>query len=191
MKFRKAHIKLYLSLILLVICLRPSYAEDEAAFMVSSVNSKLNETVYFINAVFEIRLPHYIKSAVDQGFDLPLVMELEGFRQRNLWFDEKVVYIKQQYQLRYHTLLDAVSILDINAGSRLYYASLEEAIAHLSVLIDYPALDNNSLQKGKFYSARIRFGIDTGELPLPLKSSSLWKNDWDLKSDWVEWELNP
>ena len=35
-----------------------------------------------------------------------------------------------------------------------------------------------------------RFGIDTEELPLPLKSSSLWDNDWDLTSDWFEWRLN-
>ena len=32
-------------------------------------------------------------------------------------------------------------------------------------------------------------GIDSDELPLPLKSSSLWDNDWDLKSDWYEWEV--
>lgn len=191
MKFRQAQLKLFFSLMLMVITLCPSYADDEPAFVITSVNSRLNESVYFLNAVIEIKLPYYIKSAVDQGFDLPLVMEIEGFRKRNLWFDEKVVYIRQQYLLRYHTLLDSVSILDINAGNRLYYASLEEAIARLSVLINYPALDNNSLQEGKFYNARIRFGIDSGELPLPLKSSSLWKNDWDLKSDWVEWELNP
>ena len=191
MKCKQAHLKQYLCLIMLVMVLCPAYGEDEPAFEVTSVTTQLNDSVYFLNAVFDIRLPHYIKSAVDQGFDLPLFMEIEGYRQRSMWFDEKVVYIKQQYLLRYHTLLDAVSILDRNAGNRLYYDSLDEAIARLSVLIDYPALDNNSLQHGKSYNARIRFGIDSNELPLPLKSSSLWKNDWDLKSDWVEWELNP
>lgn len=191
MKFRQAHITFYICLMVTVFALRPSYADDAPAFAVASVNSTLNGSVYFINAVFEINLPYYIKSAVDQGFDLPLIMEIEVFRSRGMWFDEKVVYIKQQYLLRYHALLDSVSILDVNAGNRLYYASLDEAIARLSVLIDYPALDNNRLQDGKYYNARIRFGIDSSELPLPLKSSSLWENDWDLKSDWVEWELNP
>lgn len=191
MKFRQAHLILNICLILAAIALRPSYANDTPAFEVVSVNSKLNESVYFLNAVFEINLPGYIDSAVDQGFDLPLIMEIENFRQRRMWFDEQVVYIKQQYLLRYHTLIDAVSILDRNAGSRLYYASLDEAIAQLSVLIDYPALDNNSLREGEFYRARIRFGIDSSELPLPLKSSSLWKNNWDLKSKWVDWNLTP
>ena len=36
---------------------------------------------------------------------------------------------------------------------------------------------------------RIRFGIDTDELPQPLKASALWDNDWDLQSDWYEWEV--
>lgn len=191
MNFRQALLTQYICLIVLAMIICPAYAEEEPAFAVASVNSQLNESVYFINAVFDIELPYYIRSAVDQGFDLPLVMEIEGFRQRTMWFDEKIVFIKQQYMLRYHTLLDAVSILDVNAGNRLYYASLDEAIERLSVLIDYPALDNNTLQNGKLYHARIRFGIDSNELPLPLKSSSLWKNNWDLKSDWFEWELNP
>lgn len=191
MKFRRAPITFYICLMVTVFALRPSYADDSPAFAVASVNSTLNGSVYFINAVLEINLPYYIKSAVDQGFDLPLIMEIEVFRSRGMWFDEKVVYIKQQYLLRYHALLDSVSIFDVNAGNRLYYASLDTAIARLSVLIDYPALDNNSLQAGKFYNARIRFGIDSSELPLPLKSSSLWENNWDLKSDWMEWELNP
>jgi hypothetical protein len=191
MKCRQSHLKYFLCLIMLAIALSPVYGEDEPPFAVAAVKTHLRGSVYFLNAVFDIRLPSYIKSAVDQGFDLPLVVEIESYRQRRLWFDKKVVYIKQQYLLRYHTLLDAVSILDINAGTRRYYDSLDEAIARLSVLIDYPALDHNSLQQDKAYHARIRFGIDANELPLPLKSSSLWKNDWDLKSEWVEWELSP
>jgi hypothetical protein len=47
----------------------------------------------------------------------------------------------------------------------------------------------DNLAPGRDYYARVRYGIDTDELPLPLKSSSLWDNDWDLKSDWYEWDI--
>ena len=50
-------------------------------------------------------------------------------------------------------------------------------------------LDIGNLAADQAYYARVRFGIDTDELPLPLKSSSLWDNDWDLQSDWFEWKV--
>lgn len=165
------------------------YAQDIQAFKISSVSTQLEESVYFLNAVIEIELPEYIVSAVDQGFDLPLVMEIQVYRQRNMWFDERVVYIRQQYKLRYHSVLDVVSILDLNAGQRRFYASLDDAIDQLSVFMHFPVLDHNSLLEDKKYNARLRFGIDVNELPLPLKSSSLWENNWELTSEWSSWEV--
>jgi hypothetical protein len=35
----------------------------------------------------------------------------------------------------------------------------------------------------------VRFGIDIDELPLPLQSSWFWDSDWDLQSEWYEWEI--
>lgn len=189
MQINRVMQKLVFTLLIAVTALRPAVAFSEQQFVVESVTTQLNETVYFLNTVFEINLPGYISDAVDQGFDLPLAMEIEVYKQRRFWFDEKVVYIKQQYRLNYHALLDAVSIFDINAGSRKFFLSLDEAIQQMSVLLSYPLLDNNDLSATHRYSARLRFGIDNSEIPLPLKSSSFWENDWSLISDWYEWEL--
>jgi len=46
-----------------------------------------------------------------------------------------------------------------------------------------------NLTPDRKYYARVRFGIDSDELPLPLQSSLLWDSDWDLQSDWYEWDL--
>ena len=170
---------------------RLSHAQPQDSFVVESVNSQLNESVYFLNAVFSISLPDYIANAIEQGIELPLVMEIEAYRYRLLWFDKRIVYIKQQYRIGYDALLDEFSLFNVNAGMLRYYSSLEKALMSLTVLIDYPGLDNNALVPGEKYNMRLRFGIDSIELPLPLKSTSLLKNNWELKSDWFEWELNP
>lgn len=161
------------------------------AFVVKSANTHLNGSVFFLNAVFEIQLPFYITDAIDQGFNLPVLMEIEVFKSKSFWFDEQVVYIKQQYQLNYHPLLDAVSVYNVNSGRRQYFSSLTEAIQHLTVILDFPVLDKNNLPDDRSYQARIRLGVDQSQLPIPLKSSSLWKNNWDLKSEWYEWEVTP
>jgi hypothetical protein len=50
--------------------------------------------------------------------------------------------------------------------------------------------DITNINQSEPVYARLRVGIDVDELPLPLKSSSLWDNDWGLQSDWFEWEIN-
>jgi hypothetical protein len=178
-------------LLLLAMGGHPASSGDNAAFTVKSVSTHLSDTVYFLNGVFSISLPGYMVHAVDQGFELPLAMEVEVFERNNFWFDKRVVLIRQQYKIRYHTLLDVFALIDLNAGSRSYFSTLDDVIARLSVLLNYPLLDNNNLNKEAKYRARIRIGIDQAELPIPLKSSSLWENDWELTSDWFEWDITP
>jgi hypothetical protein len=166
-------------------------AEQTEPFVVKSATTQLNGSVYFLNAVVEINLPPYITRAVDQGFNLPLLVEIELYRHKTYWFNPRVAYIKQQYLLNYLPLLDAVSVLDVNSGRRQYFSTLKEALEHVSVFLEYPVLDKNTLSNDESYEVRMRIGIDQGALPIPLKSSSLWKNDWGLVSDWYDWELTP
>ena len=179
------------SLVLALCLMVPLSSRADTAFSIENASSQLDDTVYFLNAVLKVRLPDYIVSAINQGFDLPLVVEIEVHRQRSMWFDERVIFIRQQYRLSYHTLLDEYSLLDVNSGMRRYFPSLEKAIAAFSVMFQYPAVDRNSLDPKKDYMIRCRVGVDGAGIPLPLKSSSLWQNDWDLRSDWSEWELDP
>lgn len=176
---------------LLLLLLLPSQALAQQEIAVNSASTRLDGNVYFLSAVFDINLPYHITAAFEQGFELPLVMEVEVFKHRTFWLDDDVVTIRQQYQLQHHAMLDSVSVLNVNAGSRLYYSTLKQALSRLTFVLDYPLLDNNALKPAESYNARIHFGIDMAELPVPLKSSSFWKNNWNIMSDWYEWNINP
>jgi len=184
--YRRAWLAISLCLLLV-----SASAQDHRVFVVKSIGTQLHGNVYFLNAVFDIRLPPYMLSAFEQGFDLPLAMEIEVFEHHRFWFDKNIVTIRQQYRIQYHTLLDTVSVLNVNAGSQHDYASLKEALASLTVILDYPLLDKNPLDPEQQYSARLRFGIDEAELPVPLKNSVLWAHNWNLVSDWAEWDITP
>jgi hypothetical protein len=166
-------------------------ADGDDPFVVESASSNLREHVYFLSAVFAINLPEYITRAVDQGFELPLVMEVEVFEDNSFWFDSKALYIRQSYRINHHSLLDSVSVFNVNSGRRQLFPSLGEAINYLTVVLEQPLVDRNNLQADETYMARLRLGIDYGALPLPLKSTSFWANDWTLISDWYEWEMQP
>ena len=164
-------------------------AEDGVAFRVQNASFSLDETLLELNCEIEIELPAYISIAIEQGFAVPLMFEVEILSPIKYWPDRKIVSLKQQYQLHFLPMLGSYVIFDLNAGQRYYFDSLNEAVEYLHEVNNYPMLDVNNISDERSYYARLRFGIDSDELPLPLKSSSLWDNDWNLKSDWYAWDI--
>ncbi len=178
-------------LALLLLSATQARAED-APFDVRHASLQRQDSGYFLNALIDIRLPDYIQQAFDQGFDLPLILEVEVLRQRGWWlWDKRLFRLQQRFRLRYRSFYDAVRVLDLKTGEHRYYDDLGEALAALSVVFNYPLLKPDDLEPGARYRLRLRFGIDQAELPVPLKSSSLWQNDWNLSSDWFEWAYQP
>jgi len=122
-------------------------------------------------------------------FCVCISFEFEIRTPRAYWFDDKIVSLKQRYLLHYQPMLDSYVVFDINATERHYFGERKAAVHFVEVVYNYPLLDIGNLAPELDYYARVRFGVDTDELPQPLKSSALWDNDWDLQSDWYEWEV--
>jgi hypothetical protein len=167
-----------------------SIAQDAPAFNIKTASFIMEDTLLLLDSTIEINLPGYINKAIDQGFAVPLMFEVEVRVYSKYWWDEKLLSLKQQYQLHYLPMLSSYAIYDLNANQRTYFNSRKEAVQYLKIIYSYPMFDiNNVNQSGRVYM-RMRAGIDVDELPLPLKSSSLWDNDWGLQSDWFEWTID-
>ena len=166
-----------------------SSAQNGDSFIIEEAEFTLDQDWLLLDMVVASEIPNYISIALDQGFAVPLMFEIEIRSKKRYWFDDRIVSLKQQYLLHRLPMLDAYVVLDINNSLRHYFQERKAAVPFVEVVYNYPMLDINNLAADREYYARARFGIDTDELPLPLKSSSLWDNDWDLKSDWYEWEV--
>jgi hypothetical protein len=168
----------------------PLLAADEVSvFEVQSANFELDNSLLLLDSVIAIEFPDYINSAIDQGFAVPLSFEVEIREVVKYWFDKKNVSLKQQYVLHFLPMLNSYVVSDINAGQRYYFDSREEAVRSMQVVYRYPMFDIDNIDRALDVYARMRFGLDVDELPLPLKSSSFWDNDWDLQSEWFEWAI--
>lgn len=174
----------------ILLFLQSAQAQDRDAFVVDRAEFTLDETLLQLTLVIDSEIPNYILIAIDQGFAVPMMFEVEIRSDKPYWFDDKVVSLKQQYLLHHLPMLDSFVVFDVNSSERHYFDNRKAAVQSIEVVYNYPMLDINNLAPDKEYYARVRFGIDADELPLPLKSSSLWDNDWDLKSDWYEWEVD-
>jgi len=173
---------------MLLLCTAPA-AQNRDAFVVRHADFTIEQTLLKLDLVVDSRIPEYILLAIDEGFAVPIMFEVEIRSPKAYWFDPRIVSLKQQYLLQYQPMLNSFVVLDVNSSERSYFDDRDAAVEFIEVVYNYPMLDINNLAPDRDYYARVRYGIDSDELPLPLKSSSLWDNDWDLKSEWYEWEV--
>ena len=174
---------------LLIATGEPAFADDDDPFVISRAEFRLDESLLRLDLVVVSAIPDYISIAIEQGFAVPLMFEVEIRATKRYWFDDRVVSLKQQYRLHHQPMLDSYVVVDVNSSERTYFSDRQTAVRYVEVVYNYPMLDINNLAPDREYYARVRFGIDADELPQPLKSSSLWDNDWDLTSDWYEWSV--
>lgn len=174
----------------LVIAAVPAVAfAADAPFRIERAGFEHVDTLLVLNLEIDGELPGYIALAIDEGFAVPFMFEVEIRARERYWLDPRVVSLKQSYLLHYQPLLDAFVVIDRNRSQRHYFDSRKAAVRFTEVVYNYPMLDINNLTPDREYYARVRYGIDSEALPQPLKSSSFWDNDWDLQSDWYEWEV--
>jgi len=164
-------------------------AEEDDPFVVKRAEFKLDASLLMLDLEIDSHIPDFISIAIEQGFAVPLMFEVEIRSKKAYWFDDKVVSLKQQYMLHFQPMLDSFVVLDVNAAERHYFEERKAAVQFIELVYNYPMLDINNLAADKNYYARVRFGIDSDELPLPLQSSWFWDSDWDLQSEWYEWEV--
>ena len=179
------------SLLLGLLISLPVIATENSEFIVQEAGFTLDDTMLVLASEVKIELPNYINIAINQGFAVPLMFEVQILAFRKYWFDQKIVRLKQQYQIHYLPMLSSYVVFDLNTGQRRYYDKLSDAVQNLEAVYNYPMLDVNNLGYNRKFYARMRFGIDIEELPVPLKSSSLWNNNWALQSEWYEWNIEP
>ena len=165
-------------------------AQDDDPFVVKRAEFKLDESMLLLDLEIESNIPAFISLAIDQGFAVPMMFEIEIRSENSYWFDNKEVSLKQQYKLNHQPMLDSYVVLDVNTSERHYFDRRKAAVQFMELVYNYPMLDIDNLAPGKNYYARVRFGVDIDELPLPLQSSWFWDSDWDLQSEWYEWEID-
>jgi hypothetical protein len=176
-------------LLLLSISCGPSLAQEAEPFVIERAEFKLDRSMLLLNLVVDGRIPDYIAIAIDKGLPVPFMFEVEIRARKRFWLDDRVVSLKQQYLLHYQPMLNSYVLFDVNNSERRYFDDLQMAVRFMEVVYNYPMLDINNLAPDREYYARVRYGIDTDELPLPLQSSWPWDDDWDLESDWYEWQV--
>lgn len=182
------HLRIWSGILALIFAVfnAPVYA---AQITVYNAATELQEKVHYLNAVIDIELSEEQVSALQNGLAIPMKIETEVYRKRSWWVDKLIVKIDDQYRLKYQPLTELYQIEHINSGRIQRENSLQDALDTVGIILRKTLLDENSLNPEHEYSIRLRMRINREMLPVPLQSETLLDPDWNLSSEWFEWEL--
>jgi uncharacterized protein DUF4390 len=146
------------------------------------------EDYYVLEAEFDIALTHTLEEVLNKGVSLYFVVEFELIRPRWYWFNDRVIYLNQQYRLSYNALTRQyrLGIGNLHQG----FGSLAEALEVMSRIHRRQEIEPGTIRK-ETYIAGIRMRLDTSQLPKPFQLNALGSREWSLGSDWFRWTVTP
>lgn len=141
-----------------------------------------------LSADFAVPLPGRLEEAVNQGVALYFVVDLEVFRPRWYWWDEKLLQASQTYRLSYHALTRQYRVT-VN-GFQSSYATLNDALRGLSSIRAWKVMDVDRPKPGVNYAAYVRMRLDLAQLPKPFQITALTNRDWNLHAEWKRFNFS-
>lgn len=135
------------------------------------------------NADFDLA-PH-LEQMLERGVTLTFRAEFEVFRPRWYWLDERVARRILNFRLSHQELTRQYRVA--SGDLQQSFPSLRQALRYLSSVRNLLIADSRSLSSGNLYEARLRYFLDTSQLPKPLQLSAFTSSEWDLKSETRSW----
>ncbi len=166
------------------------FAQAEGISVLTAELEQVEEG-YRLNADFDIGLTPVLEDAINRGVSLYFALDYEVVRPRKYWFDATEVTGTKLWKISYNALTQQYRL---SIGS--FYQNvptLEEARRLLSrqrALIIGNG-DKNQLKKNTAYKVATRLRLDVAQLPKPFQVNALGSRDWNLSSDWQNFNFTP
>ena len=177
---------LFLSALNVSAQMRPNH---EGYFDVRSATTILDKQNYLLDARLQLFLSDEALNALNSGVPLTIELNVEIIRSRRFLPDAKEDELQFQYELEYRPLSQRYIVRDVKGDTQDSYATLFSALNKLGKLQDLVLTQNSSLDPQSKYRFRLQALLSTKQYSAPLRMLFFWRNQWDLKSEWFEWQL--
>lgn len=168
----------------------PAAKQEQApAIEIENVESRLENSVYIIDASVVFEFGDDVLEALDSGVPVTLELEIEVQQPREILWNETVYSLYQRYQINYHALSDQYLVTNLTTQISTSFPTRYAALQAMGQVRQLPLIDQQLLQPEQEYLAQLRVSIVITELPAPLKLWAILQSDWRAKSDWYIWQL--
>lgn len=143
-----------------------------------------------VSAQMVLRLPQVMVDALHQGIPVYFVAHASLTRSRWWLWQKTEISARRYWRLSYQPLtrvwrlqysLESSKHTDSSQGLAQYFDSLDQALAAMQRLSNWPVGDIQQLQANTVYESQFSFGVDQERLPRPLQFDAQGRNDWDLQ----------
>jgi len=155
---------------------------------VRSAYVNIDHGVFLLHARVEYPVNPAIRTALRDGVTLTFDLDTRVARERRMWFNASIVELTLRRELSYHAVSDRYVVRDVRSGGQENFPTLEEALAYLGRIDDWPILVEPQLNGGN-YIVSVRAGVRRGRLPASLRALLFWTDDWHRVSEWYSWSL--
>jgi hypothetical protein len=144
---------------------------------------------YEVNATFDFEMPLVLENLLERGITLSFRADLEIFRPRWYWLDERVARKVLTTRLSYHALTRQYRV---SSGTlQQSFPTLHDAVRKLSRLRDWLVAERKDLKPGVPHRVSFRYFLDTTELPKPLQLTAFTSGGWDLSAPILQISYTP
>jgi len=166
--------------------MRPNH---EGYFDVRSASTVMAERKHMLDARLQLFLSDEALNALNSGVPLTIELNIELLRIRRFLPDGKETELSFQYELEYRPLSQRYIVRDVKNASQESYSTLFSALNRLGRIQNLFLLNDNSLIPDANYRFRLQALLSTKQYSAPLRMLFFWRSQWDIKSEWHEWQL--
>ena len=161
----------------------------EGLFDVRSAETSMVAGVHELDARLQLILSAEALEALNSGVPLTIELNLEVIRIRGLWLDDVEAELTVTYELEYRPLSQRYVLRNLNRGDQDSFSTLYSALNNLGRIQGLPVIDDALLDPDSAYRMRLRALLSTRQYPAPLRILFFWRSQWQLTSDWYQWNL--
>ena len=143
-----------------------------------------------LDARLQLVLSDEALDALNNGVPLTIELALEVIRVRRFLPDAEEASLDLRYALEYRPLSQRYIVRNLNSSTQDSFATLYSALNSLGRIDGLPVVDDAILDPDSDYRMRLQAVLSTRQYPAPLRMIFFWRDQWQLKSEWFEWQLD-
>lgn len=180
--------KAFLIVILVLLALPCSYANE---VLVKEAKLSLDEPArpigLYLQVQYDFDLPTSLRKALVRGIPLVFKEEFQLIETRWYWFDRITTSRENHQRLSYSPLTERYSLMQ--QGVVLHFSHLEDALSKIQQPPLWMVATWENLKNPEKLNAKVRFSLDTEQLPKALNMTNTGTNKWTLSGQWSTLEL--
>ena len=170
------------------------HAANAATAQLTQLRTERTDDGVYLNAVVAFALPHVVEDALRKGIPLFFVIEVDIYRDRWYWTDQRVGGAARTIRLAFQPLTRRWRV---NIGSGLIggassglratfnqnYETLPEAMSAVQRVARWKVADIADIRAGNEHNLVFSFKLDLSQLPRPFQIGVAGQRDWSIAID--------